>query len=199
MPLPALLTVNFLPYFIQKGNIRGAQVLYNNEVFGIVWNVDLALLLEIHKKDGSTYEYQLNIRGSFKRDSTGRIIGWGSCFKIQKLFQSLKINGTVSSDGTISQNSLDALVNKEIFALSYISGTKEDGNNRYQVFDILSDSKSSLEDDFQNSVDKGYPRNYHPELLFPEPKTEVSNEDSEDDENMDNYFDDFDNISIQHN
>jgi len=172
---PALYSISFLKYFIQKALIKGVQVLYQNEVFGIIWDVDLSLLLDIYRKNGSTYEFQLNIRGCFKKDNSGKIIGWGSCFKTQKLFQCLKINGTVSSDGTISQSNLDALVNKEVFALSYISGTKEDGKNRYQMWDILSDSRESLDEDFQYSNDRGYPRNFKPEMLYEENKIQKSN------------------------
>ena len=173
--IPALYSINILPYFIQKAIIKGVQVLYQNEVFGIIWDVDLSVLLDIYRKNGTTYEFQLNIRGTFKKDHSGKIIGWGSNFKIQKLFQSLKVNGVVNSDGTISQSSLDALVNKEVFALSYLSGKKEDGSNRYQMWDILSDGKESLDDDFQYSNDRGYPRNYKPDMLYEENKIQKSN------------------------
>ena len=193
--LPALYSISFLPYFIQKAIIKGVQVLYQNEVFGIIWDVDLSLLLEIKKKNGSTYEYQLNIRGAFKKDHSGKIIGWGSNFKIQKLFQCLKINGTVSSDGKISQSSLDALVNREVFALSYLSGKKEDGSNRYQMWDILSDSRDSVDEDFQNSNDKGYPRNYKPEMLYEENKIQKTNPGSVDfDDGLNDDSDDIGNL-----
>ncbi len=161
--LPALFSSSFMPYFVQKAIIKGVQVLYQNEVFGITWDVDLSLLLEIYRKNGSTYEYQLNIRGSFKKDHSEKITGWGSNFKIQKLFQCLNINGIVNTDGTISQNGLDALIESEVYALSYISGLKEDESHKYQMWDILSDSKTNLEDDFQYSNDRGYPRNFKPE------------------------------------
>ncbi len=38
--LPALYSIGFLPYFIQKAIIKGVQVLYQIEVFGIIWDVD---------------------------------------------------------------------------------------------------------------------------------------------------------------
>jgi hypothetical protein len=193
--LPALYSISLLKYFIQKAIIKGVQVLYSNEVFGILWDVDLNLLLEIYRKNGSTYEYQLNIRGCFKKDDSGKIIGWGSNFKIQKLFQCLKINGTVNSDGTISQNSLDALVNREVFSLSYISGKKEDGSNRYQMWDILSDSRDAVDEDFQNSNNKGYPRNYKPDMLYEENKIQKSNPGSVDfDDSLSDDSDDIGNL-----
>lgn len=163
---PALFCTSFLTYFIQKAVIKGVQVLYQNEVFGIVWDADISLLLEVYRKDGSKREHNLNIRGHFKRDHSGKIIDWGSCFKIKKLFQALGINGTVGSDGTISQDSLDTLKGREIYCLSFISGIKEDGSKKYDMYDILSDSKETLEQDFHNSVDRGFVRSYHPEILF---------------------------------
>ncbi len=193
--LPALFSNGFMQYFVQKATIKGIQILYSNEVFGIVWDVDLCLLLEIHKRNGSTYEYQLNIRGCFKKDQSEKIIGWGSNFKIQKLFQSLKVNAVVAADGTIPQNSLDALIGNEVSVLSYISGLKEDGSHKYQMWDILSDNRTNLEDDFQYSNDRGYPKNYQPELLLEENKIQESNPVSDD---VDDEFivssNDYDNI-----
>jgi len=81
----------------------------------------------------------------------------------------------VNSDGTISQNSLDALTGNEVFALSYISGLKEDESHKYQIWDILSDSKATLEEDFQYSNDKGYPKNFKPELLLEDNQIQKSN------------------------
>jgi len=129
----------------------------------------------VYRKNGSTYEYQLNVRGNFKKDHSEKITGWGSNFKLQKLFQCLNINGIVNTDGTISQNSLDALIGNEVYALSYISGLKEDESHKYQMWDILSDSKTTLEEDFQYSNDRGYPKNYQPELLLEENKIQKSN------------------------
>ena len=40
---------------------------------------------------------------------------------------------------------------------------------------ILSDSRDSLDDDFQYSNDRGYPRNYQPELLLEDNQTQKSN------------------------
>ena len=162
--IPVLTSIKYMPYFIQKAVIKGVQPLYHNEVFGITWDVDLALLLEVFKKDGTSYEYQLNIRCNFKKNSD-TIIGWGSAFKIQKIFQSLNIQGVVNSDGTIPQNCLDQLINREIFVLSYISGKRDDERNRYQVWDLLSNSREAIDSEFQFSVIKGYPKNYQPELL----------------------------------
>ena len=166
--LPALLTLKYAPYFIQTGTIKAVKPLYTNEVFGIVWDIDLCLLLEITKKNGSTYDFQLNIRGNFKKDSTGRIIGWGSAFKIQKLFTNLSAVGIINSDGTIDDKCLPKLIGKDIYVLNYVSGLKEDGSIKYQMYDAVAVDRESLIEDFQKSNDKGYPKNFNPRVLMEE-------------------------------
>ena len=104
MELPALISLKYSPYFIQTATIKAVKPIYTNEVFGITWDIDLCLLLEIRKQNGSTYDYHLNIRGTFKKDASGRIIGWGSNFKIQKLFNNLSVVGIVNADGTSKEN-----------------------------------------------------------------------------------------------
>ena len=42
---PALLTIKYAPFFIQTASIKAVKPLYQNEVFGITWNVDLSLSL----------------------------------------------------------------------------------------------------------------------------------------------------------
>jgi len=164
--IPALISIKYSPHFIQTATIKAVKPLYMNEVFGIVWDIDLSLLLEVKKQIGSTYDYQLNIRGNFKKDTSGRIIGWGSNFKIQKLFNNLSAVGVVNSDGTLETRSLEQLIGKDIFVLNYISGTKNDGRLKYQMWDTVAADRTTLLTDFNKSLDSGYPRNYNPRVLL---------------------------------
>ena len=50
---PALISLKYSPYFIQAATIKAVQPLYQNEVFGITWDIDLCLLLEIRKQNGT--------------------------------------------------------------------------------------------------------------------------------------------------
>lgn len=164
--MPALLTLKYSPYFIQTATIKGIKPLYSNEVFGINWDIDLSLLLEIKKQNGSTYDFQLNIRGNFKRDSSNKIIGWGSAFKIQKLFNNLALIGSVNTDGSIDEKCLQQLIGKDIFVLNYVSGLKDDGSVRYQMYDAVAEDRPAIQNDFLKSTDRGYPKNFHPEVLM---------------------------------
>ena len=177
--IPALISLKYSPYFIQTATIKAVKPLYQNEVFGITWDIDLCLLLEIRKQNGSTYDYQLNIRGSFKKDSAGRIIGWGSNFKIQKLFNNLSVVGIVNDDGTIEEKSLQQLIGKDIFVINYISGTKADGRIKYQIWDSVAEDRTILQGDFLKSTDKGYQKNFCPRILL-EQYAESTNQTSTD-------------------
>lgn len=181
--IPALISLKYSPYFIQAATIKAVQPMYANEVFGIVWDIDLSLLLEIRKQNGNVYDYQLNIRGSFKKDLSGRIIGWGSNFKIQKLFNNLSVVGIVNADGTIEEKSLQQLIGKDIFVLNYISGTKPDGRIKYQLWDSVAEDRTILQGDFLKSTDRGYPKNFQPRILleqYAETSTNKSEESNSD-------------------
>lgn len=151
------------PYFIQQATIKGVKPTYNTEVFGIVWDVDLSILLEIIKRNGEPYNYTLNIRCNYQKDDTGIIVGWGSAFKLQKLFNVAGIEGRFNSDGTIPEELLKQLIGKSIYILSYISGLREDESLKYQSWDVVEKDRQSLIKEFESAQLKGYPRNYDPD------------------------------------
>lgn len=157
-------------YFIQKGTIKGVQATYKNEVFGITWDIDLSILLEITRKNGEPYPYTFNIRANFHRDSQGNITGWGSAFKISRLFEKLGLTGKLTSDGIIPDEYLNQIVDKEICVLFYRSGIKEDGNIKFQTWDVVDIDRDSLLEEFDYAQTKGYPRNY---IAATEDETEV--------------------------
>ena len=149
-------------YFIQKGTIKGVQAAYKNEVFGITWDIDLSILLEITRKNGEPYPYTFNIRVNFHRDSQDIITGWGSAFKISRLFEKLGITGKLNPDGVIPEQYLNQIIDKEICVLFYRSGIREDGNVKFQSWDVVDVNRDDLLAEFDYSQMKGYPRNYVP-------------------------------------
>jgi hypothetical protein len=152
------------PYFIQQATIRGVKPTYNTEVFGIQWDVDLSILLEIVKRNGQSYNYTLNIRCNYQKNESGSIIGWGSAFKLQKLFTVTGIEGALNDDGTIPEDLLEQLIGKSIFVLSYITGLREDESLKYQMWDVVEKDRQSIISEFESAQLKGYPKNYAPEV-----------------------------------
>jgi hypothetical protein len=97
-------------YFVQKATIRGLKPTYDTEVFGIERDVDLSILLDIVKRNGQPYSYTLNIRCNYQKDERDCIVGWGSAFKLSKLFNVAGIEGAFNGDGTIPEDLLDRLI-----------------------------------------------------------------------------------------
>lgn len=155
----------FQSYFIQPAVIKGVTVNYDSEVFGIVWDVELSLRLDITKRNGKSFEYTLNVRVNYTKDDEGNIIGWGSAFKISRIFEVLQLNGRLEENGCIPDNCLQQLIGKDIFVLSYRTGYKEDSSPKFQMWDVIDVSKESLMKAFLNSIEKGYPKNFAPASL----------------------------------
>lgn len=149
-------------YYIQKAVIKGVQAAYNNEVFGIKWDIDLSVLLEVLKKNGGTYNYTMNIRVNFYRDAVGNVTGWGSAFKISRLFEKLNITGKLSREGVIPDSYLKELIGKEICVLFYRSGSRENGSSKFQAWDVVDVDKESLLSEFDFAQLRGYPKNFYP-------------------------------------
>jgi hypothetical protein len=147
-------------YFVQQATIRGIQATYNNEVFGIVWDIDVSILLDVVKKTGETYEYTMSIRANYQKNDTGQITGFGSAFKVARLFERLGISGKINADGIIPEDYLQQVVNKSIRVLFYRTGYRENGNVKFQCWDIIDVDKNSLLAQFDESQLKGYPKNY---------------------------------------
>ena len=147
-------------YFIQQATIRGIQATYNNEVFGIVWDIDASILLDVVKKSGETYEYTMSIRASYQRDDSGNITGFGSAFKVARLFERLGISGKINSDGVISEEYLNQVIGREICVLFYRTGIRDNGNTKFQAWDVIDVDRKSLLAEFDSAQLKGYPKNY---------------------------------------
>ncbi len=154
-----------ISFFIQHAVIRGMQATYNNEFFGIVWDIDLSILLDVTKKNGEIYPYTLNIRANFSRNNQEEIIGWGSAFKIARLFERLGIEGKLNQNATIPETCLEEGIGREIFVLFYRTGIKESGDSKFQAWDIIDIDRSSLLSEFDAAQLKGYPRNFLPATL----------------------------------
>ena len=147
-------------YFVQQATIRGIQATYSNEVFGIVWDIDVSILLDVVKKTGEVYEYTMSIRASYQRDDSGNITGFGSAFKVARLFERLGISGKINADGIIAEDYLKQVIGREICVLFYRTGVRDNGNTKFQAWDVVDVDKNSLLAEFDSAQLKGYPKNY---------------------------------------
>ena len=117
---------------------------------------------------GQDFQPEFNVFGDFKRDDqTRQIADWGSAFKIKNLFTNLGITGELNDDGSIPEEMLKQLPGKEFFRLQYVSRIKDDGKPGYSDWtdQIEATDPKRLANAFFKSVDRGYPKNYRPDLL----------------------------------
>lgn len=116
---------------------------------------------------GREFTPEMNITGEFKKDAAGRVEGWGSAFRIRDFLLRMGYEGQLNTDNSIPKEVFDILPGKKFLRLSYVSGTKKNGKKRYSDWAeiaTLEEGASSLEKRFAESVAKGFPRNYRPEL-----------------------------------
>ena len=109
------------------------------------------------------------IAGNFKRDiNTGEVIGWGSAFLVQEALSRLGFNGNLEEGNRLPADILPNFIGKSFYRLSYVSGVKGDGKFRYTDWNqiaSLDEGIDNLASRFRRSLSKGYPRNYHPDLV----------------------------------
>jgi hypothetical protein len=120
---------------------------------------------------GKEWTPEMSFFGDFKRDrkNPNEIVGWGSAFKIRNLFTACEIHRELNDNGTIPKDMVNDLIGKKILRLQYVSGARENGRLKYsdwteQVLPANEDPKK-LADLFFKSVQRGFPRNYAPDVL----------------------------------
>lgn len=106
-------------------------------------DVTLKLYFErVPKRDGGEFEPTHMIFANFKKGHSGengqtRISGWGQAFRIALLLERVgNYKGEIGEDGSIPDASLESLIGKECFVLSYPARHREKGTkvtNNYQV------------------------------------------------------------------
>lgn len=146
-------------------------------------DIGIRLFLDI----GRDFNPELIIAGNFDRDAhTDMVRGWGSAFPVQQALTKLGYQGPLTKGNKIPANVLQSIIDKSFYRLSYVSGLKDSNKLRYSDFNIIGSIEEGpevLAKRFQKSVLKGYPKNYHPELLEPKEEEPVTAEDF----NTENY------------
>ena len=129
------------------------------------FDIGFKLMLDI----GRDFQPELVIAGNFKRHPiSDEVIGWGNAFVVQEALTRLGFKGDLDPNNVIPAHIFSALIGKKFLRLSYVSGVKENGKFRYTDWNNIAtveEGAESLSHRFKRSLTKGYPRNYHPDLL----------------------------------
>lgn len=124
--------------------------------------------IQIRLDIGRDFQPVMSFAGDFSR-TDGVITGWGSATGLRIFLSAMKVKGELTADNRLDDNVVKALVGKEIFKLTYVKGTKENGKLSYgtwnQVLPGDEGNDKKLVEAFLASVEKGFPKNYHPEAL----------------------------------
>lgn len=146
---------------LQAEDVSGQQAPFLQRPY----DIGIKLTLDI----GKDFHPQLTIAGEFKRDPvSNEVIGWGSAFVVQEALARTGYTGNLDPGNKLPATALSGLIGKRFLRLSYISGRKDDGRIRYSDWNhiaSLDEGGDELAKRFRRSLAKGYPKNYHPELV----------------------------------
>jgi hypothetical protein len=158
--------------FVQKATVLKARCEKNARMIeGSEFVDDLAVRMKLDI--GKEWEKDLYIGGNFKR-SGQKIVGWGQAFRIEHLLNELGIKGSVDEDLMIPREVVAQIQGREIFYLQYAGYTRNDGKVGYKDFPLIAaqqdgeseeDTIIRLAKRFHEDHEKGFVKNYRPELL----------------------------------
>lgn len=147
--------------------------------------------LKIRLDIGQSFQPEMSFAGRFKRDEAGRITDWGNATTVKIFLSNMGVKGALDANNKIPVEVLQSLLGKEILRLSYVKGVKESDPSKlaYGTWNTVilagEGQDKVLLDMFKKSLKKGYPKNFHPELLdrqddtsFDPPAAGASNDNS---------------------
>ena len=148
---------------------------------GATYPDDLAIRFHLRNDAGWTREHRVS--GNVTFSSEGEITSWKPTgWRLEVVFRNLGIlfgRGGIPeiSDKKpyVPEEALGRLEDMEIVMLSYVSRQKEDGSgywyrNYWQIAGVkanggVDEARRIVEAAFLREVERGYPKNYHPELV----------------------------------
>lgn len=164
--------------YVIHNTVKGARVEYNTSMIeNSQYKDDIALRMLLNV-DGKDWDKELYIGGNFKREGspqggTPQISGWGSAFRVARVFDELGIEGTLV-DGRFEQSAIEMLIGRELFYLQYVRGFNNEGKVAYADYRLVGaqreneepkDTAERLFKMFSDDLQGGYISNYDPSVL----------------------------------
>lgn len=153
--------------YIQQGTVTQIEAYYNEnpDRFGYPFDINktkgrskIGLDIGI-AVDGLHFDPSVWVDGLLKHDREGRVVGWGSAFKvveaIRELAGDMKLQEGLpggefeaTDDNRIPKEVLKKLIGQPITSLQYVTERKDDGKLKYATFGrITSPARDKMEDD----------------------------------------------------
>ena len=155
-------------------SVYGWDIVENDEVFGekVDYGFTVGFDTEIEKSDGTNYIRKKTWAGNWKKDAQGVVSGWGKLYGLGLFFKSAGVEVEVTDNGRINPKQLAPLKGKKLWRVEYVNDTYEDkeGNTKpsYAMFNTFFPEDTPIEkikQVWENSLAKGYPNNYRPDIL----------------------------------
>lgn len=148
-------------YFVQKATVKKCTIQYrqaNKFDADKVSDVVLDIVLDVAKKDGSTFEKTVTISGNYKRNGDNTVAGWSTAFKIKAFFNTMGLNSWSTDDlGVFPENLTSGVIGKSLWLLSYRSTVNGDGKRQYRTYKLFGRTAEEVETRFLKEVDGDYP------------------------------------------
>lgn len=167
--------------FVQKGTIIAATIHYNARVMESWSPSSVILKLKLNIK-GLKFEKDINFWGDYKV-SDGEITDEGSTFRVWDIIKNLarkhdidaqyNQDGKLVVNGVVIDGDIPFLIGKELWTLSFLGYTKEDGTPGYRSFNQGFVQRENQDDKdievfirntFYRQVDTGWEKSYNPML-----------------------------------
>lgn len=150
------------------------------------------LAIEVEFDIGQPWNKIVLIKGNLKRED-GKVIDWGGAFVVKDFFintgcfkgltkEEIDSRLKLLEKGEIPAEFLSKPLNRKIFILSYVRGLSYDLKPKYSTWNIVDSDPEELLNLFKNSVAKGYPSNFKPDLL--DEQESINNSEIEADDDM---------------
>jgi hypothetical protein len=164
--------------YVDRGIVRQVRAEYNTRMFKeSAYEDEIALRMALEVK-GLSFPKELYVGGRFKRvpvaPGKGSIDGWGSAFRVARIFDELHIEGKADENGRLDPNVVEQLLGRELYYLQYVSRVRNDGKVAYSDYNMLAAHQEDETEEetchrlyalFTADVQKNFVKNFHPELL----------------------------------
>lgn len=127
--------------FVDAGKVLAARVEYNSAKLP-TWkykdDVGLRIVLDVPGKD---FNREIYIGGNYKKavkaDGTAVVTGFGTAFKVFRVFTELGITGAINDQGILEEGAAASLVGQTLWYLVYVNRRQPNGKPGYETFELL--------------------------------------------------------------
>ena len=149
--------------FVSEATIKNIIVKYDVQEKWQKRPDDIAVFLTLDV--GQNFDYEMRIGGYFNRNEDGSVKNWGAALKVKILLDALSVEGKLTDDWQLPDETVEEMMGKKFLRLSYVSGTKENGKPRWFDWNEVGrlGQEDRLKERFMKAVNDGWVKNFRPD------------------------------------